>query len=258
MVILVILFIPIKRYTLPSSLPFHLEAVPAAHRSRCCRLDDVSVDRSSSAAAWATTRRQTASFCLCSRSLGSFLTNSSRVSLLEGEVLKRMAFFVSFFIILYMCVSVLRPLGSRRPDGQGSGLGAVRWSRSLRLLKARTKLQRLRPPFRPGSRASISVLSLGLPCAGARLRVYASAQHPIALGAGLVMLLPLTIYLFQRYSQRRYFVCGALILLAVFSTVVAHGLRDAARDRLRLSGAPPDHPPAGSGLSRSRCSSCST
>ena len=38
----------------------------------------------------------------------------------------------------------------------------------------------------------------------ATLRVFGSAQHPIALSAALVMLAPLALYLARRYRQRRW------------------------------------------------------
>ena len=38
----------------------------------------------------------------------------------------------------------------------------------------------------------------------AKLRVFGSAQHPIALGAAFVMLTPLALYLARRYRQRRW------------------------------------------------------
>jgi hypothetical protein len=215
MVILVILLIPIKRYTLPSSLPFHLEpyrlliALVAVAWTTSLLIDPRVRLRA--------TPVDKPLLLFVAAVLASFLTNSSRVSSLEGEVLKRMAFFVSFFIVLYMCVSVLRHL-----DHLDQMVKVLVWGGALVSLAALFEARTNYNVFDHLS-AWVPGLHLGVvPKAalrGARLRVYASAQHPIALGAGLVMLLPLTIYLFQRYRQRRYFVCGALILLAVFSTV---------------------------------------
>jgi polysaccharide biosynthesis protein PslJ len=54
---------------------------------------------------------------------------------------------------------------------------------------------------------------------GDRLRVYASAQHPIALGAVLVMLLPLAVYLARATRQRRWWVAGGLLLITALATV---------------------------------------
>src|SRR5438132_3770048 len=53
---------------------------------------------------------------------------------------------------------------------------------------------------------------------GGRLRVYASAQHPIALAALLVMLLPLCVYLVRKTRQRRWWVCGVLMAVGMLGT----------------------------------------
>jgi O-antigen ligase len=55
--------------------------------------------------------------------------------------------------------------------------------------------------------------------AGRGLRTFGSAQHPIALGAALVMLLPLAFYLVQRTRQRRWWVAAGVLLVGSFSTV---------------------------------------
>src|SRR5581483_10772631 len=58
---------------------------------------------------------------------------------------------------------------------------------------------------------------------GGRPRAYASAQHPIALGAALVMLLPLSFYLARKTGQRRWLYCSVLLLLGLFATVSRTG-----------------------------------
>ena len=215
MTILVILLIPIKRYTLPSSLPFHLEPyrlliglVAVAWFTSLLidprvRLRGTPIDMPLLLFACAV--------------LLSLLTNSSRVASLEGEVIKRTAFFVSFFVVFYMSVSVLR-----RFDQIELMVKVLVWGGAVvaffALVEARTDYNVF-----DHLASWLPALRLGvIPRAaqrGARLRVYASAQHPIALGAALVMLLPLTVHLFQQYRQRRYVLCGALILLATFATV---------------------------------------
>jgi O-antigen ligase len=51
------------------------------------------------------------------------------------------------------------------------------------------------------------------------LRVYASAEHPIALGAVFVMILPFGFYLAQKTKQFRWWIYMALLLLGAFATV---------------------------------------
>src|SRR5581483_11621907 len=51
-----------------------------------------------------------------------------------------------------------------------------------------------------------------LPPRGGRLRVYASAQHPIALGAALTMLVPFAIYLTRKEGKRWWWWTAAALL----------------------------------------------
>ena len=53
---------------------------------------------------------------------------------------------------------------------------------------------------------------------GTGARALASAQHPIALGAALVMLLPLTVYLFKRTGRSIWLGAGAVLTLGALST----------------------------------------
>lgn len=57
-----------------------------------------------------------------------------------------------------------------------------------------------------------------------KLRVFASAEHPIALSAALVMFTPLAVYLARRYGQRRWLACALILLVACASTVSRTGI----------------------------------
>ena len=70
---------------------------------------------------------------------------------------------------------------------------------------------------------------LDVPGRGARIRVYASAQHPIALGAALAMLLPLAIYLAQTQRRRIWYACLIVLAVGVLATVSRTVDRDAGR-----------------------------
>jgi polysaccharide biosynthesis protein PslJ len=213
--ILVILLIPIKRYTLPASLPFHLEPyrlviafvalgwVTSLLIDPRVRLRRTPVDKPLLLFAFAL--------------LLSLLLNGSRTASLEGEVVKRVAFFVSFFVVVYLIASVIRSYEHIDLIVKFLVWGGVTVA-FFAVVEARMNynvfdhLNSWIPALRLGEVPKQSLR-------GARLRVYASAQHPIALGAALAMLLPLTVYLFQRYRQRRYLAAGGLILMATFSTV---------------------------------------
>ncbi len=82
---------------------------------------------------------------------------------------------------------------------------------------------------------------------GTGFRALGSAQHPIALGAALVMLIPLTVYLYRRDEHPVWLVCGAILTLGALRIGLAHG-RDHA-DR------PAGHASSGSSATR-RCACC--
>ncbi len=63
-----------------------------------------------------------------------------------------------------------------------------------------------------------------VPGRGARLRVFASAQHPIALSAAMVMLVPLAAYLAVRTSKRIWWLAGGLMIVAAVATISRTGI----------------------------------
>src|SRR5205085_6909289 len=58
---------------------------------------------------------------------------------------------------------------------------------------------------------------------GGRPRAYASAEHPIALGAAFAMLIPLALYLAKQLGKRRWWVCLGLMVFGLFATVSRTG-----------------------------------
>lgn len=214
LILLVILFIPIKRYTLPASLPINLEPY---------RLVVFFV-----ALGWMTSLlidprvrlRKTpidgplALFALFA--LLSDIVNRTRVGTVQSEVVKKLLFFLSFFIIFYLTVSVVRR--ARDVDfvvrvlvAGGAVLGFLAIIERNTGYDVFNHLQSVFPflhldPFNVPH----------LPPRGGRLRVYASAQHPIALGAALTMLVPFAIYL-TRHQGRRWLWWGAAALLTLGS-----------------------------------------
>ncbi len=58
----------------------------------------------------------------------------------------------------------------------------------------------------------------------AKLRVFGSAEHPIALSAAFVLLAPLAIYLARRYRQRRWMLCAVVLVAACAATVSRTGI----------------------------------
>lgn len=209
-----ILFVPIRRYTLPGELPFELEpyrlAVMLILAGWLCSLlvdPRVRLRRSGYEGPIA---------LIVIAIMGSILTNPGRVAAVESDVIKKVTFFASFLILFYLMVSVLKP---RQIDfllqilvGGGAVVGIFALIESHGGYNVFNHIGDI-VPF-------LNVIELPSEEArGGRLRVTASAQHSIALGAALVMLIPLGIYLARRTQNRIWWAAVALIAVASLATV---------------------------------------
>lgn len=216
LIVCVILFIPMKRYNLPASLPMKLEPY---------RLLVFLV-----ALGWMTSllidprvrfRRTPIDLplaCFAIIALVSDMINRTRVTSVQSEVVKKLLFFLSFFLVTYMTVSLIRRFEhvdfvTRVLVGGGAIVGL------FALVERNTGYDVFNNlhvvlPFLHLDAANIP----HIPTRGGRLRVYASAQHPIALGAALALLLPLAIYLAKCHGQRRWWVAGFLLIFGAFAT----------------------------------------
>jgi hypothetical protein len=221
--ILVILFIPIRRYTLPGNLPVQLEP----YRIFVILL----------VGGWAASllvdprvRLRKTGFegpiaLIVAAAFASILANGDRIALYSTEVQKALMFFFSFLLVVYLITSVIRRLDAI--DYLAKALvtgGAV--VAAFAILEARTginvfnHLDRVLPGLTLGDPEPGGFQKFGT----ASMRVFASAQHPIALSAALVMLAPLAVYLTYRYRQRRWLVCAVLLAAGCASTVSRTGI----------------------------------
>jgi O-antigen ligase len=216
LMILVIIFVPIKRYRMPGELPFELEPY---------RVVVALV-----AAAWLTSllidprvRLRATGFELplllfAAAALGSYLVNGSSINALgvEAKVIKELTFLASFLVVLYMIASVART--TRTLDFMLQilvGGGAV--VALFAIVEGRTGFN----PFN-----HLGVLPFLEPAElldeqrrAGRFRAYGTAQHPIALGAALVLLLPLAVYLARRRDERRWWGACLLLTLGALATM---------------------------------------
>jgi polysaccharide biosynthesis protein PslJ len=223
--VLVILIIPIRRYTLPSSLPFQLEPY---------RLIVAFV-----ALAWFTSLlidprvriRRTgieAPFALyVSAIVISMLLNPGRVNAVSSVLTKTLMFTASYFVIVYVLPSVL----SKRADIDlivrtfvvgGACVGFVAMIQSRTGYNPFDHLSTVLPFLHLGA-LPFQGHDLSGAARGGHLRAYASAEHPIALGAALVMLMPLAFYLAKKTGQRRWWICLIFLLLGLFATTSRTG-----------------------------------
>lgn len=215
MIILVILLVPIRRYQLPGNLPFELEpyrilvAVVAAAWLSSLLIDPrVRVRRSGF---------EGPLVLFACGLVGSVLANPGRVRAVEPDVVKGLMFFASFLLLFYLIVSVGRSLGRLDRLVQITLVGGA-FVAVFAVIESRTG-------FNLFDRFSGVVPLMELNEApdikgrGGRLRVYASSQHPIALGAAFVMLIPLAIYLVRQSGRRRWWLVAGLLALGALATV---------------------------------------
>lgn len=214
LMVLIILFIPIRRYGVAGDLPFSLEPYRAfVALLFLAWVGSLLVDRR--------VRLRRTGFegpfaLIWVAVLGSIIANAGAARAMDTELVKKLMFFASFIIVVYVVVSVARRFEAI--DFLAKALvfgGAV--VAAFAIVESRTgynvfnHLESL-PLLREGE----------MPVGGgrgARLRVFASAQHPIALGAALVLLTPLAIYLAQRYRKPLWWVSGLLLGMGVLATV---------------------------------------
>ncbi|CAN0507770.1 unnamed protein product, partial [Phaeothamnion confervicola] len=128
--------------------------------------------------------------------LGSVAVNPANVAGHQSNVLKSLTFLLSFILVLVLISSVVN---SREAVDRivkvlvGSGAIVAVFA----IIESRTDWNAFNDLGK-----IIPILKLNevpvIPGRGARLRVFASAQHSIALSAALVMLVPLAAYLAVR------------------------------------------------------------
>jgi len=213
--IFLIMFVPIKRYDVPASLPFQLEpyrifiAFAALGWIASLLVDPrVRLRRSGIEAPL---------LLFAVAIVASLLANPSRVASVSTQVNKTLVFFLSFFVVFYMTVSCIRRV--RDIDF------VVKWLVGCGAVLAIFAIVERRTNYNffnhLASWLPLRLNKEGVPdldLRGGRLRVVASAQHPIALGAAFAMLVPLGIYTAKTTGKARWTIATVLITLAMFST----------------------------------------
>lgn len=214
LMVLVILFIPARRYVFPGATGIALD--PFRVLTGVILLGWIASLLSDPRVVVRRSGLEQPIALLVLATLGSEVANISRVSALETKVFKELSFFLSFLIIFYLIVSVVRPGDVDTLVKLLVGGGAV--VAAFAVIEARTNFN----PFDHLTKVIPLLREEGGPrqvFAGRGLRAYGSAQHPIALGAALVMLIPLAVYLVRRTNQRRWWTAAALFLLGTLSTM---------------------------------------
>lgn len=223
-IVLTILLIPIGRYELPGDLPFHLEPYRLLVALVACGW--VASLLADPELRWKPVGLLGPLTILGISILASDGLNTDKIEHdgILPEVIKSLTMMISYWLVLLLTTSVIR----RREQIDtvvkamvgGGGVVAL-----LTLIQYHTGFNLFDQlhilPF-------LDVQANGVPeglesRGGGDTRVYGSAQHPIALSAALVMLLPLGIYAGRRFGGRVWWVATAIIGVAAFSTVARTG-----------------------------------
>jgi hypothetical protein len=214
----IVMFLPIRRYTMPGNLPFELEPYRIVVLGLALAwLAALLVDPRVKAR---TTGLEAPLFALGAVFVTSILVNTERINELDvqADVAKALTFWLSFVILFFLLASVL----PTAPDVSlilrllvicGAVLGA------LAAIETKTDFN----PFDhvgtvlPFLRLEESPNATTVFRAG-QTRAYGSAQHPIALGACLAMLFPIAVAF--AYTRRRpvWWAAVALIVIGSLAT----------------------------------------
>jgi hypothetical protein len=212
---LVILFLPIKRYVLPGNLPFDLEpyrvlvTIVVAGWIAALLVDPrVRLHRSGF---------ETPIYCVLLAALASDIVNPGRVADVQSDVVKTLMFLLSYFLLFYLIVSVVRTRSTidfliKVLVGGGA---IVAFFALVEFRTGFNVFDKIASSFMTPSENRADSLSLR----GGDLRVIASAQGPIPLGAAFIVVLPLAIYLAIRMQRRRWFLAAGMLVLGAFATV---------------------------------------
>ena len=221
LLVLVVWLVPIKSYTLPVHLPFSLELY---------RLLLIAFAACWLVAALVGTKRVDAGGLGKPVALLAAVTTLSVIANLhaiqhEGlatQAIKSLSYFLSFLLAYLLVLSTIDGYRAAHTVACSLVLGAAVVAVAA-LYESRTHynvfhhLQQWIPLFKPTHAFTENRIR------GGRLRVTASAQHPIALGAALMMAAPLSLYAVSRARTRgrqlMWWAVAAVILAGALATV---------------------------------------
>ena len=223
-IVLVILLIPVRRYTLPSSLPFQLDpyrlvvALIALGWLTSLLVDPrVRVRRTG-------LERPLGLYVFAM--VASMAMNPGRVSAVSSILAKTLMFWASYFVVVYLLPSILRridvDLVCKTLVGGGTFVSVMAVVESRTHYNVFDHLTTVMPFLHLGE-LPFQLRDFTGASRGGRPRAYASAQHPIALGAAFVMLLPLSVYLAKKTGHKRWWASALVLLLGLFATVSRTG-----------------------------------
>jgi polysaccharide biosynthesis protein PslJ len=223
--VLVMMFVPARRYAIGGGLPIQLDpyrlivAVLALGWLTSLLIDP--------AVRWRRSGFERPLGLYVFAVVASLGLNGGRVAAASSVVTKLLIFWISFLIVVYVFPSVLRELKDidfvcKIAVASGAVVGVFAIVESRTHYNVFDHLSTVFPFLRFGG-APIGLVDATAVSRGGAVRAYASAQHPIALGAALTLLLPLAVYLALRTGKRRWWLAGLALLLGQFASVSRTG-----------------------------------
>ena len=220
-IILIVLLVPIGRYGLPITLPFQLEPYRAL-------VAVVAVLWLAALLAEPQTMRLRPSGLggpLAALWIGIAVGVAANLHTIHErgvgmDVAKKMSFFASYVLVMVLIGTVLRTR-AELDRGLKVLIGGGAFVSFCALIENKTgfnlfnHIHTVVPIFQFQASGVPDFLEVR----GSGHRVYASAEHPIALGAVLVMLIPVGIYVAWRHRSKVWWGAVALIGIAAMSTV---------------------------------------
>jgi hypothetical protein len=219
--LLVILLIPIKRYRIAADLPFELEPYRiAVMLIAAIWISSLFIDPR---VRLRLTGFETPIAIIVLAAVGSVITNGARISELavDDKVLKNLTFLASFILVFYLIASVIRTrqavdLVLKVLVGGGAAIGL------LAVVEARIGYNVF---DHLGALPFIDMAQVvEVDGRGGNVRAYGPAQHPIALGAGLVVLIPSAVYLAWSGRDHRWWIAVSLLALGALTTMSRTGV----------------------------------
>jgi len=216
-IVLVIMLVPIRRYSLPGALPFELEPYRVAVAVIVLGwVGSLLVEPSSRLRRTGLEAPIVAILVVVGLSVAA---NVGRIAALgvQAEVLKDVTFLASFVCVVYLTASVVRTSADRDTVlkvlvGGGIFLAITAMIESRVGYNVFDHLHEVVPMLDQAT----APLSERLDARGGRQRAYATAQHSIALGAALALLAPFAIYLAFRTGRAFWWLgCGILVMGAL-------------------------------------------
>ena len=217
LVLAVILFVPIGRYKLPGNLPFNFELYRlVVALVVAVWLASLLVD---ARVRWHSTSFDRLLLLLLACILLGEVTNPGRVELYGSHVVKTLSFFLSFALVYYLVATQVRRRESIDSLLQfltvgGAIIGFLGIVELRTHFNAFNHLHGFLPFLKYEPQAGLSIESL---TRYGNLRVLGPSEHPIALGAMLVMILPISVYL-ARTRGRLWIIATVFLIVGALAT----------------------------------------